>query len=1022
MRQTNNKHTLLFFLTFLFFLFSIGIKAQETIATAQQYLIAGQPNQALTTLIKLNPTKKNQGEIDFTMARCKQMMMENDSAVFYFNKAIAQLAGKKKNKPIECYYKTYLSNSLRADSALQIVQENIDFYEKKKWNKTLEYATAQFVLGRSYARKGRQFFPIATETLQAAIGTANQLEQKPHTLIATCQVIIGQLARLNSEFQTAVQYFEASEKSFLAAGGENHFSLWGLYLNWSGCLNEMGAPQDAVGVCLKGIENMKNNDPQHPFLPNIYNTIGNAFAETGDFESSILYFNKCLSLRPNVGRYYNNLGNAYKEKNDTTNARINFEKSIELLLENDRRNAIELARPYHNLSVIFRSQGDNQRSLEYSKKSLKYRHIGYGKELNLNTVHSYLSIAYSYEELEKYELAELYLDSAIVAQREIIPNDLHPDRIETMLFKAEMAAIRNDLAEQKDNIDKALVTAKSLAPNTYLIALNAKADFLSKQYQLTLDTTILVENATVLSEMINTILQQRNILGDKDKANLAKDHFDIFEQTITTHLQLDKAAQKNAFEYAEKSKSLSLLESISSSKALSEINVDPQLLKEEERLRIALVQLEKNKLIRIEKGMDLTEWESDYFNLQQQYDLLMQHLENDYPSYHNLKYNLQTVSVATVQKDLMDEQTLLEYFIGDSTIYAFIINKNDYQIHEIKNDFPLADWVKTFRQANHYNYFQSSTREYAEIAHKLYQKLIAPFAQELNNQLIIVPDGILGYLPFESLLTKPIRKPNRYKSYPYLLKAKQISYCYSATLLQEMRNKKHQKTPTKELLAFAPFYDGDTTLIATLVRSGVILDRMALSPLPNSGEEVYAIQKIVDGDVFYHDVATEDAFTANAADYRLLHLSTHGKANDKVGDYSYLVFTEQKDSIENELLYVWDLYNLQLNADMVVLSACETGIGELQKGEGIISLARGFTYAGAKSIITSMWSVKDETTKDLMILFYQNLQQGMTKDAALCQAKLQYINELAPQEQKMAHPFYWSGFIGIGDMEAVFVN
>ena len=110
-----------------------------------------------------------------------------------------------------------------------------------------------------------------------------------------------------------------------------------------------------------------------------------------------------------------------------------------------------------------------------------------------------------------------------------------------------------------------------------------------------------------------------------------------------------------------------------------------------------------------------------------------------------------------------------------------------------------------------------------------------------------------------------------------------------------------------------------------------------------------------------------------------------------------------------------DLYNLQLNADMVVLSACETGIGELQKGEGIISLARGFTYAGAKSIITSLWSVEDECTKKIMISFYEYLDQGLAKDAALRQAKLDYINDEQTTHVD-AHPFYWSPFIGVGDM------
>ena len=148
--------------------------------------------------------------------------------------------------------------------------------------------------------------------------------------------------------------------------------------------------------------------------------------------------------------------------------------------------------------------------------------------------------------------------------------------------------------------------------------------------------------------------------------------------------------------------------------------------------------------------------------------------------------------------------------------------------------------------------------------------------------------------------------------------------------------------------------------------------------------------------------------------YSVIHLSTHGKADDRVGDYSFLAFTEIPDSLENEYLYVRDLYNLRLNADMVVLSACETGIGELQRGEGILSLARGFTYAGAKSIINSLWSVNDQSTKFLMERFYTYLLEGLDKDAALRQAKLDY---LASGEN--ADPYFWAAFVPVGDMSPV---
>ena len=297
------------------------------------------------------------------------------------------------------------------------------------------------------------------------------------------------------------------------------------------------------------------------------------------------------------------------------------------------------------------------------------------------------------------------------------------------------------------------------------------------------------------------------------------------------------------------------------------------------------------------------------------------------------------------------------------------------------------------------------------------QKLIAPVAEQLKEKVIIVPDGILGYLPFEALLVEPADDLLDWRNHHYWLRDKQISYCYSATLLKEMKEKQFAKKEVKGVLAFAPFsYDEQSTRIVTYVSYADSISRAVLDTLKHSGEEVYNIQKITGANVFFHKEATKDRFTKLASDYKVIHLATHGKANEKVGDYSFLVFTKEKDSIENGLLYVQDLFNLQLNAEMVVLSACETGVGELQKGEGIISLARGFSYAGAKSIITSLWRVNDESTKDLMVGFYEHLKAGKTKDEALQLCKLDYLG--AVQHGK-AHPYYWSGFIGIGDMSSI---
>ena len=304
---------------------------------------------------------------------------------------------------------------------------------------------------------------------------------------------------------------------------------------------------------------------------------------------------------------------------------------------------------------------------------------------------------------------------------------------------------------------------------------------------------------------------------------------------------------------------------------------------------------------------------------------------------------------------------------------------------------------------------------FAQAAYYIHEKLLTPLSNLLTKEVIVVPDGVLGYVPFDVLLSEMPKEATTFKSHAYFGKNHIVSYNYSATLWQEMLNKKHKTEPTKNFIGFAPYYNGDTLLLSNLFSHDLAM-RKGLDSLKYSGEEVFKAQKLMHGESVLDKKATKETFEKIAGDYRIVHLATHGKANDKIGDYCFLAFTEQKDSLNNELLYVRDIYNLSLNADLVVLSACETGIGELKRGEGIVSLARAFAYAGAKSIVTTLWSVNDKSTMQIMENFYRQLKNGASKDEALWKAKQAYLDK---SNKNQAHPYFWSAFIPIGDMRAV---
>ena len=192
----------------------------------------------------------------------------------------------------------------------------------------------------------------------------------------------------------------------------------------------------------------------------------------------------------------------------------------------------------------------------------------------------------------------------------------------------------------------------------------------------------------------------------------------------------------------------------------------------------------------------------------------------------------------------------------------------------------------------------------------------------------------------------------------------------------------------------------------------------SFGPLNYNVEEVGYASGYFGGKIYTGSEATEDQFRSVSGRAKLMHLSMHGFVNNEDPSFSAMIFTSD-DSLKglgydhDGLLYLHELYNLPLVADLAVLSACETGGGRYTRGEGIVSLGKAFRYAGCENIVMSLWKVNDRTTADLMKIFFRNLSAGMSKDEALRQAKLSFLNDA--KNRHFAHPYYWSGFILSGD-------
>ncbi len=279
--------------------------------------------------------------------------------------------------------------------------------------------------------------------------------------------------------------------------------------------------------------------------------------------------------------------------------------------------------------------------------------------------------------------------------------------------------------------------------------------------------------------------------------------------------------------------------------------------------------------------------------------------------------------------------------------------------------------------------------------HEIYVRLIEPsLKSDDQKKLIIIADGLLNYIPFAALNTDP-------EGITYLAESHAISYVNSATLLSELR----QRQPKEHtVLAFAPSFDGNVSVSNA--------DRGKLLPLPNNKKEVEQILTSFNGRSFVDGEASLINFKSQLSSFGMVHLATHAIFDDAAPEYSYLAFSQNGNAIE-DLLYVADLYNLKIEADLITLSACESGIGDLKRGEGFMSLARGFFYSGAASIASTLWKINDASTTTLMDGFYKNLSKGDAKDVALQNTQVEFLN--ANRENGFSHPYYWSGFVISGN-------
>jgi CHAT domain-containing protein/tetratricopeptide (TPR) repeat protein len=771
-----------------------------------------------------------------------------------------------------------------------------------------------------------------------------------------------------ADFSKAKIYFERAE----AIHRENKLDL---DINYINLVNSMAITYGALGLVEKSTEYYQN---------------GVALAMTLPVNSSFS-FNIVNSYAINLG----NSGEAEKGeallKLALEKARLDKAKSPMLFYE-VLSNYAEYLQEYNI---------DNKKSLDCFAECLSYLDKNPKNMLLRNRVlvgYS-LSLAKSGEPLQALELIQdlIEKDYGLMSKAGIFSNP-------------EMESIKAD--------------------KTSLKIFKTKYRILWDIFKISDDLNIL-ETASQTSEIIISLLDKlriniseedsRLILGDKYRDsyfNAIRDFNILYNKTS------DNKFLEKAFEYSEKSKVAGLLTSTRELKAV-QFQIPPDIAEFEFRLKRdigtfnILISEEKNKEDADRNLINI--WNDKLLKDIRLRDSLILVFERKYPEYYTIRYNTHVVSMDDIPHIIGRDGNYINYVLSDTVLNIFVVNRKYKKILSLPVSSEFYNNIKLFRELlsipESSDDALTSFQQFQTTGFNLYKILIGPVRSYLiSDKLIISPDNILSYIPFETL-PSAVSAESRplYRTIPYLMNDFDVSYTYSATFMAE--SVKRSYGFSNKVLAFAPNYpepiDIQTVLKNRQAQAGILND------LPYARQEAQYVTDITGGILYENSEARESVYKKESGKFDIIHLAMHTVLNDKDPMHSTLIFAPEPDSLGDCYLNTYEVYGIPLKAKMVVLSSCNTGNGLLFSGEGVLSLARGFIYSGSQSVVMSMWEIEDRSGTDIVKEFYDNLKKGYPKSSALRRARIDFLRN---SDQLRSHPYFWSAMIVYGDNSRLYYN
>ncbi len=877
-------------------------------------------------------------------------------------------------KPTEQFYAV-------ADSAIQIANKKVIPYN--------DLARAYNSIG-NYFKFGRRL-DTARYLLNLAKYNVDKAPVRDFNLSSKLSKSLGELELLDANVDLSISYYTAALE-FLLKTEHTNLQIARIYRSKATAMLYSNRIIDAINQYKMAQFIFEKELPKnHQTIISIYRFLGLANMRIGEDSIGINYLIKAVNLdsSPNSFLATRNLAEAYSQVDSIEKADLFFKSS---------------------LSNSFLHQGE----LSYQTSVTYY---SYGQFL--------------LEKINNFPLGEEYLGKCIQIRYDIY-NEKNIDISDPLNILGTHYIINGKIEQGLDSLQSALIIAindfnsKDIYTNpakdkfvkhySFHNTLAWKAYGLYLKYLKTNNLKDLEMSFQTYDQFIYLAKEMRKYYKDTENIINAAEIEYVFSQAVDIGRQLYDKTNKTEyiekiFEFIEGKKSFTLLNSLRVLENKKLLKVPKELLEKEANFKSQLGRL--NEIIAVEKSSTnnseiIRSLDSTIFYISLSLDSIHTKYKNEYSGFYNLKYGFKELSLQDIEPMVPNNQAFLNYSLSDSLLSILCITSNGTKIFNktIDSSFTqevniMVKLLKEFNTDNSYSEFH----QFLISSRLLYNYLIKPAEKYIEGkELVIIPDGVLNYLSFDALLTHDIiiERPD-YRKLPYLIKKHKTNVANSMQIYFNMKTRPRKSN--NKVFAFAPYYQEpqDTT--------GLPIAYQYLRPLDYAKTETSTIAKYLPTNLYINKNATRDTFVSIATDAKILHLAMHTIINDDDPMYSKLLFTFDKEK-KSGLVNTYELLTMDLNAELAVLSGCSTGDGELQKGEGVMSLSSGFQYAGVPAIIMSLWEVNDRFGSLVIENFYKNIANGLPKNQALHQAKLKVLSQ---GNALYSHPYYWSGLTLMGD-------